>query len=338
MKSIHWVITDLFLPEAVAKPVCSGLALPSLEKILARSQQQTLAILCLEDWLCQQFALPSQAIAPITLQADGIPPNKDYWLRADPVHLRLDRDQMILQNNVNPSLSEASEICQHLTDYFKDSGLKFITPHPTRWYLQLPEDPELITQPVSQVEGRNARFYLPQGRNALKWNRLLNEIQMALFAHPVNQAAAERGEVSINSLWFWGGGFATTPHTHFQHLSADNDLAFAFAQSAFIPIQPFSAQPKVENSLHITESLSVAVRRGDFYAWREKAQQIDQQFAVPLLHGLQQGKFEQLIVDVIQAESSSRFKLTRANTWKIWQRTPPIDNYRLTSQLHDFIE
>jgi hypothetical protein len=331
MKTIHWVITDLFLPEAVAKPVCSGLALPALEKILARSQQQTLAIPSLEDWLCQQFALPSQAIAPITLQADGIPPNKDYWLRADPVHLRLDRDQMILQNNVNPSLAEAGEICRYLTDYFKDSGLKFFAPHPTRWYLQLTEDPAIITQSVSQVEGRNARFYLPKGSNASTWNRLSNEIQMALFAHPINQAAAERGEVSINSLWFWGGGFATTPHTHFQQLSADNELAFAFAQSASIPIHAFSAQPKAENSLLITEALSVPVRRGDFYAWREKAQQIEHQFAVPLLHDLQQGKFDQLIVDVIQAECSSRFKLSRAHAWKIWQRILPLDNYKLTS-------
>lgn len=331
MKTIHWVITDLFLPEAVAKPVCAGLALPALGKILARSQQQSLAIANLEDWLCQHFALPAQAIAPITLQADGIPPNKDYWLRADPVHLRLDHDQMILQNNVNLSLAEAGEVCRYLTDYFKDSGLKFCAPHPTRWYLQLTEDPKISTQPVSQVEGRNARFYLPQGSEAAKWNRLTNEIQMALFAHPIHQAAAERGEVSINSLWLWGGGFATTPHTHFQQLSADNELTFALAQSASTPIQAFSAQPKVDNSLLVTEALSLAVRRGDFYAWREKAQQIEHQFAVPLLHDLQQGKFDQLIVDVIQTEGSSRFKLSRAHAWKIWQRTPPLDNYKLTS-------
>ncbi len=331
MKIIHCVITDLFLPEAVAKPVCAGLALPTLEKILARSQQQTLAIASLEDWLCQHFALPAQAIAPITLQADGIAPQQNYWLRADPVHLRLDHDQMILQTNVNPSLAEAGEICRYLTDYFKDSGLQFFAPHPKRWYLQLAEAPKISTQPVSQVEGRNARFYLPQGSEAAKWNRLSNEIQMALFAHPLNQAAAERGEVFINSLWLWGGGFATTPHTHFQQLAADNELAFAFAQSASISMQAFSAHPKVDHSLLITEALSVAVRRGDFYAWREKAQQLEQQFAVLVLNGLQKGKFDQLIVDVIQAECSSRFKLSRAHTLKFWKRTVPLDNYRLSS-------
>ena len=97
MKHVHVVIPDLFLPQSLAKEVCAGLSLPALEKILARSRAQSFPLSCLEKWLCETFSVVDSAIAPITLLADGLMPESGYWLRADPVHLRLDRSQMILQ-------------------------------------------------------------------------------------------------------------------------------------------------------------------------------------------------------------------------------------------------
>jgi hypothetical protein len=42
----------------------------------------------------------------------------------------------------------------------------------------------------------------------LHWQRILTEIQMALYAHPLNQAREARGELLVSSLWLWGGGRA----------------------------------------------------------------------------------------------------------------------------------
>jgi hypothetical protein len=123
MKHIHVVIPDLFLPKSLAKDVCAGLGLPVLEKLLARSDAQPLPAQSLEAWLCGAFAIPYPAIAPVTLLADGLKPAADYWLRADPVHLHLNRDQMILQTNVSPSKEEAQQLCAHLNQYFFESIL-----------------------------------------------------------------------------------------------------------------------------------------------------------------------------------------------------------------------
>src|SRR5690606_4093503 len=43
----------------------------------------------------------------------------------------------------------------------------------------------------------------PEGR---PWRRLVNELQMLWFDHPVNQAREARGLRPVNSVWLYGGG------------------------------------------------------------------------------------------------------------------------------------
>ena len=71
MKNVHIVIHDLFLPQQLAAYAAGDLRLPALEKMLARAQPSTLNIDTLEAWLCDYFSV--DAIAPLTLQADGVP-------------------------------------------------------------------------------------------------------------------------------------------------------------------------------------------------------------------------------------------------------------------------
>ena len=330
MKHIHVVIPDLFLPESLAKDVCAGLSLPVLEKLLARSDAQPLPAQSLEAWLCGAFAIPYPAIAPVTLLADGLKPASDYWLRADPVHLHLNRDQMILQTNVSPSKDEAQQLCAHLNQYFSESGMSFVAPHPQRWYLRLDDDPGLATHSVYQVEGRNSRFYLPQGAAALKWHGVLNEIQMALHGHALYQAHEARGVLPINSVWLWGGGRAVALARPFDRFYGDSELAMAFAQAADIPYSNVSGeQGMVEEVLYVWEGLGAALRRGDFHAWREAVLKLERDHLAPLLRSLAAGDIQRITLDVPQEEGSRRYELTRAMLWKIWKRLQPLASYTL---------
>jgi len=91
--------------------------------------------------------------------------------------------------------------------------------HPDRWYLRLDSLPDISTLPLSQVAGRNVHGLLPGGKDAARWHQLFNEIQMLLFAHPLNEARETRGALPINSLWFWGGG-VMQPLRHFRSHTA----------------------------------------------------------------------------------------------------------------------
>jgi len=334
MKSVHLLIPDLFLPQQVAAEACSGLALPALETLLARAQTTPLSAESLEAWLCEVFGVEDQAIAPLTLRADGLEPGESCWLRADPVHLRLQRDQLILQAEVPLTEGEAAQLCRSLNAHFASDGLRFIAPHPQRWYLQLDAAPNMSTRPLAQVAGKNVHTHLPQGVDALHWHGVFNEIQMLLFEHAVNQAREARGELPINSVWLWGGGHAAgelaRPYTI---VLGDSDLASAFAQVAGIPhgslpddvMQCLAGDDA--NVLIVWEGLRRALQHGDLHAWRDSLLRFEQCCAAPLLGALRAGRIARLTLDSPQTGTTRHMVLTRGAAWRLWQRPRPLAHY-----------
>ncbi len=327
MKHVHIVIPELFLAAAQAKFACDGLELPALEKLLARGDAGALSVHTLEDWLCHAFAV--DAVAPVTLAADGVAPEAWYWLRADPVYLNLNHDRMIVQANTAQDIETARALCEYLNQHFSGSGMHFLAPHPQRWYLRLEADPGLQTTPLAQVEGRNARDYMPRGQHALKWHGLMNEIQMALFAHPSHAHAQEQGRVAANSLWLWGGGYGQAPVANFDYVASDGELALAFAQTAGIRRGHAPELDHVEGAkLLVFDSAAAALRHGDFHAWRGAVSRFEGYIA-QLLRALAARQVGRVTLDVIQESRSQRFVLTPAMLWKFWQPVRPLKDYAL---------
>lgn len=334
MNNVHLLIPDLFLPQQVAAEACAGLVLPALETLLARAQPAPLSAESLEAWLCGAFGVADQAIAPVTLRADGLGAGAGYWLRADPVYLRLQRDQLILQAEVPLTADEAAQFCASLNAHFVADGLHFSAPHPQRWYLQLDAAPDMCTRPLAHVAGSNVHAHLPQGADALRWHGVFNEIQMLLFEHAVNQAREARGELPINSVWLWGGGYAvgelTRPYTK---VCGDSDLAAAFAQAADIPhgYFPDDVMRCVAGDdgdvLIVCEGLRRALQHGDLHAWRDGLQRFEQCCALPLLNALRAGRIARITLDSPQAGTARRFVLTRGAAWKLWRRPKPLAGY-----------
>jgi len=299
MKNVHLLITDLFLPVDFAAEVCKGLHLPALEKLLARGVPLAQgrgkgASSSLEDVLCGMFAVPCEAgapVAPISAAFDGL--GAGCWLRADPVHLRLQREQVVLLPNVEISAADALQLCDSLNAHFAGQAMEFFAPHPQRWYLRLDAVPDIQLMPLSQASGRNIHGNLPTGVEARRWHQLFNEIQMLLFAHPLNEAREERGELPVNSVWFWGAGDSQVQaQCDFDSVSSDEMLAQMLAASAGLPFSVWS--PEWQNSLTPTLSqrerglssgegsqllvwtgLRSALQRGDLSAWREALQDFE---------------------------------------------------------------
>jgi hypothetical protein len=336
MKKIHIVIPDLFLPQQLAAYASADLSLPALEKLLARAQVEPLAVDTLETWLCDCFGVADLAIAPLTLQADGVMPLDAYWLRADPVAIGMQRDQMILQADVTLTANEAAQLCASLNAHFADEGLRFVAAHPQRWYLQLDKAPDMRTHPLSQVVGANVHAYLPYGVDALHWHSVFNEIQMLFYEHAVNQAREQRGEIPVNAVWLWGGGKAATNlRQPFALVAGDSELALAFAQAmdipALVPAEPLLTAKAGQSGevLLVWEGLRNALQSADIAKWRAAVLQFEGDFAVPLLAALAAGQLEQITLDVLSEGASRRFVLTRASLWKLWRLPRPLLHYAL---------
>ena len=71
-------------------------------------------------------------------------------------------------------------------------------------------------------------------------DKLLNEIQMFMHQHPVNQQRIQRGTLPINSLWFWGGGRRCRPPDSNLAWFCDDPLLNRFARSLGLAPRPCS--------------------------------------------------------------------------------------------------
>ncbi len=329
MKSIHLVITDLFLPEGFA----AGVSVPALEKLLARGRSETLAAVPLEKRLCGMFGVPCRndvPVAPIAAAFDGL--DAGCWLRADPVHLRLQREQLVLLPNLAIDAHEAAGLCASLNEHFAGQGMEFAAPHPDRWYVRLDRVPDIATIPLSQVAGRNVHGLLPEGGEKTRWHQVFNEIQMLLFAHPLNEAREARGDLPVNSVWLWGGG--TTPESLsklYDDVRSDEVLVEMFAAAAGIPFAGWTEQWHAGEGrqLLVWTGLRSALQRGDLEAWRDALQDFETGYAQPILRALRAGQIEQLDIDILGAEGIRRVRLTRGDAWAFWRRSRRLAQYSI---------
>lgn len=336
MKSVHLVIPDLFLPKDFAAEVCADLRLPALERLLGKGQSEILEPVALEDRLCEMFGLPCRddaPIAPISAAFDGLAAG--CWLRADPVHLRLQRDQMLLLANSEISAEEAGQMCASLNEYFAGQGMEFFAPHPQRWYVRLDSLPDIRTRPISQVIGGDVRGALPTGADAAHWHRVFNEIQMLLFAHPYNESRDERGVLTINSVWLWGTGHSENVplQKNYRNASSDEVLVEMLATAAGVPFSAWTGHWRdAENDgrqLLVWTGLRSALQSGDLAAWRSALQDFESGYAQPLWQALRDGKIAQVQLEILSGDGIRRVMLTRGDAWSFWRRARRLAEYSL---------
>lgn len=320
------IIPYLFPPARLLEVAAQGLRLPAFETLLARGTHAPCAAQGVEAWLCDELGVPQQQdfpIAPMTLLADNGIPGKSYWLRADPVHLRVMRDRIVLADSgvLNLTQPEADALALSISEHF---GASFSTQplHPARWYLRLDQAPRLRTTPISIAVGCDIDPLLPQGEDAMLFRTQLNELQMLLFEHPVNQAREARGELPVNSLWLWGGGFLPAVSKQAVALYSNNADAGALGQfcgleTAAIP-QHFSAALLGQNKLVVLDQLTKAGQYGDAFGWRETISAMERDWFAPLFQHLHAHPSKVRVLDPVNGKS---LFLNPFDCWKIWRRS-----------------
>ena len=319
------IVPHLFPPVRLLEAAAQDLRLPAFETLLARGQLTACAAEGVEAQVCIALGITRQQdfpIAPITLQYDGGEAGTHYWLRADPVHLRVMRDRIVLADSDALGLSQpeadalALSISTHFGAAFSPQPL-----HPARWYLRLDQAPRLRTTPISLAVGCDIDPLLPQGEDAMLFRTQLNELQMLLFEHPVNQAREARGELPVNSLWLWGGGcLPAVPKAAIALYSNDAEVRalgrFCGVEATVMP-GLFSAGLLGENNLTLLDQLKEAGQYGDAFGWREVIGAMERDWFAPLLQHLRWHPSAVRLIDPINGKS---LYLNRLDCWKIWRQ------------------
>jgi hypothetical protein len=140
---------------------------------------------------------------------------------------------------------------------------------------------------------------------------LRSEIEMALHDHEVNHRREKRGELAVNSLWLWGGGYAPEQETiSLPPLFADDPLikGYWLSKTGVVDSWPGTIASCIESS----DAGFVAVVSKDS----------DSELLEACLHeahaALRSGRLSRLTLifrDGIRAEAR------RAHALRLWRRT-----------------
>lgn len=254
-------------------------------------------------------------------------------MRADPVHLRVDRIGLTLlgAEQVGLSLDESRQLAVELQAALAASALQFEVHDAGRWYLRLERVPEIMTREIDTVLGRDIQQALPAGPERKHWHQLSNEIQMALHEAPVNQTRERSGQAPINSLWFWGAG--SLPEVHpvsWSALVGDERYARGLAQHHRVPchstpraLRDMAAKPGAANVLAIYTGCKQALEQGHFESWQSALLDLEGEWLPPIDELLRNGRIQVLTLRT----DGDMFALTRRDLWRVWRRVRPFGEY-----------
>ena len=197
------VLPSLLLPPD-APPRLRAARFPAIERWLARADGAEEAGGDAMQWIARAHGVPPPyATAAIARRGEGREA-EGPWLRADPVHLRVANDDLVLHDAsiLGLEMEEARELAGALTAHFAPDGFAIEPLAPSRWYVRAPQGALPRTVPLAEAFGRNIFGMLPRGGD-FNWAGALTEAQMVLSEHPVNAARAP-ARPAVNSVWFWG--------------------------------------------------------------------------------------------------------------------------------------
>ncbi len=321
------VVPDLFAAGAQGR-------YPALERLLARGRRRVEGPKpkLLERWLHDAFSLEGKAVpaGALSLIAANRDPGNDSWLRADPVHLRLMRDHLVVvpAEALAVSRAEADAFCASLNSHFA-GVMQVLALDPGRWTARLfDRSLELDDVPALQVAGR--QLPLSRGRDLE-----LAEIQMLLHAHPANAAREDRGEPTINSLWLWGAGRAGKATSRWSSVLADEPLVMGLAMLArtrYRSLPPGAAQwlqsaPEDGRHLVVLDALRTPALLLEADKYHECFAALERDWFAPLVGALRAGRIGMVTLHVPNAAQAVSFETVRGDLRRIWRLARPIEHY-----------
>lgn len=131
----------------------------------------------------------------------GVEKEYQHFLVAEPTHLRLDRDRLLISESelLQLDIKSAKSITNSINSHFK-SEIKIYYVNEHMWLmghnLSLSNTDYYS---ILDIIGDNIDDYLPD----IQINKLINEIQMLLYSLPENKLRNEEGSLAVNSIWVW---------------------------------------------------------------------------------------------------------------------------------------
>jgi hypothetical protein len=338
MRSLTVFIPGLFGPDIAIHPDDLP-SLPSLNWMLTRGHHQILRTHSVSYSLCELFGLvvteeSDLPVAAISRLTDDNQHPEGIWLRADPVHVKADRDGLILIDNNQFTLSQhdALALAASINLILKPYGFELEVPVPYRWYLKITDDLKIRTTPVDSIVGRDILPFMPNGDDRVNLIQLMNDIQMTLHDSDVNKKREQENALPINSIWFWGyGELPKIIDRHWSFVASDEMLAKGLSMVAATPFEELTDSylelKKTDsnyNGLIVINSCQKFSHYHDLEGWLEALMFYESNWFNPLMHALKRGELDQLHIKT----DINAISLDKRSRYKLWKKQKNIHAFK----------
>ena len=199
-----------------------------LERLLARAD----AVAEAADWRADAFRViapltPMPAVAAAAYCAAAGPRAPGWVFLATPVHYlaELSNVRFAADGILTLDAAQAEALALDFNRVWRDSGVD-LWASSSRLFCSFDVAVEAATSDPELARGRHLENFLPTGKGAVRLRRLMSEIEMWLFEHPVNRKRLERAQLAVSALWLWGGGAALSSLPEVPGAAAGGDVFF----------------------------------------------------------------------------------------------------------------
>ncbi|MEJ2767978.1 regulator [Mycetohabitans sp. B46] len=284
-------------------------------------------------------------LAPYMLLADGGEPRDAVWACVEPVHVQVAHDHLVLIEPATLQLStdDAVALLAVARPLIEALGVEVAAPTPLRWYLSGEPLGSLASAAPLRAAGRNIEIWLPHeahtGRRPRTWMKLQNEVQMAWFEHPVNQAREARGLPAANSIWLHAQGRMTPVSQPFKHVlsraAATRGLALASGAALATPPATFdrlqqqaggqtTARAAGRGTAGVTlvelDQLSTPFVQQDWPRFRAAFAALERDWFAPALAALQRRELAELALTLCSDTGTTTLVVRPIDMKKFWRR------------------
>jgi len=328
MRHIEILLPFGLPPPLMAADLLPNLRTPALATLLAKAARPTTRVhdpfarhLPHEAWLAQRLGLahglaaqsPVDSAPAMTIHrmhSAGLPAEDGTWFVANPVHIHIARDHLVLTDRRRLPLADAESraLFEAALPIFEAAGKTLRYGAADVWFVRADDWHALRTTTPDAACGHNIDIWMPKGDGERAWRKLQNEVQMEWHAHAVNAAREERREPPVNSLWLWGA-------------------AQGSGQAAFPPVFDAGADPAAlltaatGDALIVLDTLSEPALAEEWGGWLERLHQLEATWFAPLLQALQGGSITSLTLIAGHNAALREFTLGQRSLMKFW--APP---------------
>jgi len=213
------------LPDAAIAPAIAaeiGKHAPHFSGWLSRVQANIIPALpadtlCTPDeyWMLRHHGLelrpqqaPAAGLAPLYARAMNlqVEPEKPLWL-GQLVHVAPARDgaALIPASELAITPDESVALFDSAAAFLEGTGFEAGRFDDLHWRIFPPGGFEPSSASPALVSTTAVNDWWTQDVEGRPWRRLVNELQMLWFDHPVNQAREAKGLRPVNSVWLYGG-------------------------------------------------------------------------------------------------------------------------------------